>query len=100
MHIEVFADWMSFRPAWTKRGTPVERVAWQSLAKDLRIPGVRDTIAKYKNDPNYKPTGYDADHAWDMDFTARMIPGEQAPPMMLVTSDSLSGGKGIEIWNN
>ena len=100
MRIEVFSDYMYFRPAWTKRGTPVERVAWQSLARDLRIPGVRDTIAKYKKDPKYKPTGYDADHAWDMDFTARMIPGEHVPPMMLETIDLLSGGKGKEIWNS
>ena len=97
MHIESFADWMYFRSALTKRGTPVDRVAWQSLAKDLRIPEVRDTIAKYKKDPKYKPTGYDADHAWDMEFTARMIPGEQVPPMMLATSDSLSSDKCIEI---
>ena len=46
MHIAVFADWIDFCPALSKRCTPVERVAWTLPASDLWIPDVRDTIAK------------------------------------------------------
>ena len=98
MHIAVFADWNYFRPALTQRGTPTVHAASTSPAKGSCIPEVRDTIAKYKKDPKYKPTGYDADHARDMEFTARMIADAQVPPMMLVICDSLSGDKVTEIW--